>query len=96
MYCLDYFVTSCSYRTREEIQEVRSKSDPISMLKDRMLSNKMAAMEEFKVQPSGSGPTSPPLCFEPGAMFIATTRACKNSAVHSEMRWVLLENVLYC
>uniref|UniRef100_A0A8C4ZVU0 Pyruvate dehydrogenase E1 subunit alpha 1b n=1 Tax=Gadus morhua TaxID=8049 RepID=A0A8C4ZVU0_GADMO len=37
-----------SYRTREEIQEVRSKSDPISMLKDRMLSNKMAAMEEFK------------------------------------------------
>ena len=47
--CLDYFVTSCSYRTREEIQEVRSKSDPISMLRDRMLSNKMAAMEEFKV-----------------------------------------------
>ncbi|CAL8399198.1 unnamed protein product [Arctogadus glacialis] len=37
-----------SYRTREEIQEVRSKSDPIAMLKDRMLSNKMAAMEEFK------------------------------------------------
>uniref|UniRef100_A0A4W6G298 Pyruvate dehydrogenase E1 component subunit alpha, testis-specific form, mitochondrial n=1 Tax=Lates calcarifer TaxID=8187 RepID=A0A4W6G298_LATCA len=37
-----------SYRTREEIQEVRSKSDPISMLKERMLSNNMASPEEFK------------------------------------------------
>ncbi|XP_073696438.1 pyruvate dehydrogenase E1 subunit alpha 1a isoform X1 [Garra rufa] len=37
-----------SYRTREEIQEVRSKSDPISMLKDRMLSNNMASVEELK------------------------------------------------
>ncbi|XP_035636930.2 pyruvate dehydrogenase E1 component subunit alpha, mitochondrial-like isoform X2 [Oncorhynchus keta] len=37
-----------SYRTREEIQEVRSKSDPISMLKDRMLSNNMASIEELK------------------------------------------------
>lgn len=40
---------SSSYRTREEIQEVRSKSDPISMLKDRMLSNNMASVEELKV-----------------------------------------------
>lgn len=38
-----------SYRTREEIQEVRSKSDPISLLKDRLLSNNMASMEELKV-----------------------------------------------
>lgn len=38
-----------SYRTREEIQEVRSKSDPISLLKDRMLSNNMASVEELKV-----------------------------------------------
>lgn len=38
-----------SYRTREEIQEVRGKSDPISMLKDRMLSNNMASVEELKV-----------------------------------------------
>ena len=38
-----------SYRTREEIQEVRSKSDPISLLKDRMLSNNMASIEELKV-----------------------------------------------
>lgn len=42
-------MTSCSYRTREEIQEVRSKSDPISMLKERMLSHNMASVEEFKV-----------------------------------------------
>ncbi|XP_042336864.1 pyruvate dehydrogenase E1 component subunit alpha, mitochondrial-like, partial [Plectropomus leopardus] len=38
-----------SYRTRDEIQEVRSKSDPITMLKERMLSNNMASVEEFKV-----------------------------------------------
>uniref|UniRef100_A0A667ZRG4 Pyruvate dehydrogenase E1 component subunit alpha n=1 Tax=Myripristis murdjan TaxID=586833 RepID=A0A667ZRG4_9TELE len=38
-----------SYRTREEIQEVRSKSDPISLLKERMLSSNMASAEEFKV-----------------------------------------------
>ncbi|KAK7884154.1 hypothetical protein WMY93_027277 [Mugilogobius chulae] len=37
-----------SYRTREEIQEVRTKNDPISMLKERMLSNNMASAEEFK------------------------------------------------
>ncbi|XP_069368497.1 pyruvate dehydrogenase E1 subunit alpha 1b isoform X1 [Paralichthys olivaceus] len=37
-----------SYRTRDEIQEVRSKSDPISMLKERMLTNNMASAEEFK------------------------------------------------
>ncbi|XP_077952391.1 pyruvate dehydrogenase E1 subunit alpha 1b isoform X3 [Gasterosteus aculeatus] len=37
-----------SYRTRDEIQEVRSKSDPITMLKERMLSNNMASVEEFK------------------------------------------------
>lgn len=39
-----------SYRTREEIQEVRGKSDPISMLKDRLLSNNMASVEELKVK----------------------------------------------
>uniref|UniRef100_W5L384 Pyruvate dehydrogenase E1 component subunit alpha n=1 Tax=Astyanax mexicanus TaxID=7994 RepID=W5L384_ASTMX len=31
-----------------EIQEVRSKSDPISMLKDRMINNNMASLEEIK------------------------------------------------
>ncbi len=29
---------------------MRSKSDPISMLKDRMLSNNMASVEELKVR----------------------------------------------
>lgn len=43
-------LSPCSYRTREEIQEVRGKSDPISMLKDRMLSNNMASVEELKVK----------------------------------------------
>ncbi|XP_037550110.1 pyruvate dehydrogenase E1 subunit alpha 1b [Nematolebias whitei] len=37
-----------SYRTREEIQEVRSKSDPISLLRERMLGTNMASAEEFK------------------------------------------------
>lgn len=37
-----------SYRTREEIQEVRSKNDPISMLKERMIGNNMASAEELK------------------------------------------------
>ncbi|XP_005998808.1 pyruvate dehydrogenase E1 component subunit alpha, mitochondrial isoform X2 [Latimeria chalumnae] len=37
-----------SYRTREEIQEVRSKSDPITLLKDRMLSSNLTSVEELK------------------------------------------------
>ncbi|XP_062964736.1 pyruvate dehydrogenase E1 component subunit alpha, testis-specific form, mitochondrial isoform X1 [Cynocephalus volans] len=37
-----------SYRTREEIQNVRSKSDPIMLLKDRMLNTKLASVEELK------------------------------------------------
>lgn len=37
-----------SYRTREEIQEVREKRDPISALKERMLSNNLAAADELK------------------------------------------------
>ncbi|XP_027493634.1 pyruvate dehydrogenase E1 component subunit alpha, somatic form, mitochondrial isoform X1 [Corapipo altera] len=37
-----------SYRTREEIQEVRSKSDPITLLKDRMVNNNLASVEELK------------------------------------------------
>ncbi|XP_041439532.1 pyruvate dehydrogenase E1 component subunit alpha, somatic form, mitochondrial-like isoform X2 [Xenopus laevis] len=35
-----------SYRTREEIQEVRSKSDPITLLKDRMLNNNLSNVED--------------------------------------------------
>ncbi|XP_004391548.1 PREDICTED: pyruvate dehydrogenase E1 component subunit alpha, testis-specific form, mitochondrial isoform X2 [Odobenus rosmarus divergens] len=37
-----------SYRTRQEIQNVRSKSDPIMLLKDRMVNSKLATVEEFK------------------------------------------------
>ncbi|XP_043928208.1 pyruvate dehydrogenase E1 component subunit alpha, mitochondrial-like [Protopterus annectens] len=37
-----------SYRTREEIQEVRSKSDPITLLKDRLLSSNLATVDELK------------------------------------------------
>ncbi|XP_004453768.2 pyruvate dehydrogenase E1 component subunit alpha, testis-specific form, mitochondrial [Dasypus novemcinctus] len=37
-----------SYRSRKEIQEVRRKSDPIMLLKDRMVNNKLASVEELK------------------------------------------------
>lgn len=37
-----------SYRTREEIQEVRSKSDPITLLKDRLLGSNLATVDELK------------------------------------------------
>ncbi|XP_061613558.1 pyruvate dehydrogenase E1 component subunit alpha, somatic form, mitochondrial-like isoform X13 [Phyllopteryx taeniolatus] len=37
-----------SYRTREEIQDVRSKNDPIALLKEQMLSNNMTSVEELK------------------------------------------------
>ncbi|XP_061876730.1 pyruvate dehydrogenase E1 subunit alpha 1b isoform X1 [Entelurus aequoreus] len=38
-----------SYRSRDEIREVRVKNDPIAMLKERMLDNNMASAEELKV-----------------------------------------------
>ncbi|KAI5937809.1 Pyruvate dehydrogenase E1 component subunit alpha, testis-specific form, mitochondrial [Manis javanica] len=37
-----------SYRTREEVQNVKSKNDPIMLLKDRMVKNKLTSMEELK------------------------------------------------
>lgn len=37
-----------SYRTREEIQEVREKRDPISALKERMISKNLALPDELK------------------------------------------------
>ncbi|XP_077858691.1 pyruvate dehydrogenase E1 component subunit alpha, testis-specific form, mitochondrial isoform X2 [Macaca mulatta] len=37
-----------SYRTRDEIQEVRSKRDPIMILQDRMVNSKLATVEELK------------------------------------------------
>ena len=37
-----------SYRTREEVQNLRSKSHPIMLLKGKMLNNKLASIEELK------------------------------------------------
>ncbi|XP_043928185.1 pyruvate dehydrogenase E1 component subunit alpha, mitochondrial-like isoform X1 [Protopterus annectens] len=37
-----------SYRTREEIQEVKSKSDPITLLKDKMVNKNLSSAEELK------------------------------------------------
>ncbi|KAM6220955.1 pyruvate dehydrogenase E1 component subunit alpha, testis-specific form, mitochondrial [Rhynchocyon petersi] len=37
-----------SYRSREEIQDVRRKSDPIMLLKDRMINSKLASVQELK------------------------------------------------
>lgn len=42
-----------SYRTRDEIAEVRSTRDPISSFKERMLSNELATPEELKVSALG-------------------------------------------
>ncbi|XP_036992821.1 pyruvate dehydrogenase E1 component subunit alpha, testis-specific form, mitochondrial isoform X1 [Artibeus jamaicensis] len=37
-----------SYRTREEIQSVRGKSDPIMLLKDKIVNSNLASVEELK------------------------------------------------
>ncbi|XP_007944583.1 pyruvate dehydrogenase E1 component subunit alpha, testis-specific form, mitochondrial [Orycteropus afer afer] len=37
-----------SYRSREEVQDVRRKSDPIMLLKDRMVNSKLVTVEELK------------------------------------------------
>uniref|UniRef100_G3VST0 Pyruvate dehydrogenase E1 component subunit alpha n=2 Tax=Sarcophilus harrisii TaxID=9305 RepID=G3VST0_SARHA len=37
-----------SYRSREEIKEVRNKSDPIMLHKNRMVNSKLASIEELK------------------------------------------------
>lgn len=38
-----------SYRTRDEIQEVRATRDPITSLKEKILNNNLATAEELKV-----------------------------------------------
>jgi len=40
----------CSYRTREQIQEVRQKRDPITGFKDRVIASELMTAEEIKVQ----------------------------------------------
>ncbi|XP_031231523.1 pyruvate dehydrogenase E1 component subunit alpha, testis-specific form, mitochondrial [Mastomys coucha] len=37
-----------SYRTREEVHNVRSKSDPIMLLRERIISNNLSNIEELK------------------------------------------------
>ena len=38
-----------SYRTREEIQEIRQQRDPITSFRERLLNCGIATQEEFKV-----------------------------------------------
>lgn len=38
-----------SYRTRDEIQEVRQTRDPLTSFKERLLSSNLATAEELKV-----------------------------------------------
>lgn len=38
-----------SYRTRDEVQEVRATRDPITSLKEKMINNNLATAEELKV-----------------------------------------------
>ncbi len=38
-----------SYRTREEIQDVRKSRDPITSFRDRVIQANLATDEEFKV-----------------------------------------------
>ena len=45
LHTLHYF----SYRTRDEIQEVRERKDPILKLKNRLIDNGLATAEELKV-----------------------------------------------
>ena len=42
-------VFQLSYRTRDQIQDVRSKRDPITGFKDRIVSAGLVTAEELKV-----------------------------------------------
>lgn len=39
-----------SYRTRDEIQEVRQTRDPITSLREKIITNELATQEELKVR----------------------------------------------
>ncbi len=45
----------CSYRTRDEIQEVRQTRDPITGFRDRLLKSGLATAEELKVSMHSRG-----------------------------------------
>ena len=44
------FYFHCSYRTRDEIQDVRERRDPIINFKNRLTENNLATAEELKVR----------------------------------------------
>lgn len=80
---LDIFVLFCSYRTREEIQEVRSKSDPITLLKDRMVNNNLASVEELKVISLTfklSGTILNKMSKSVGSIFVGQSKLCYTTA----------------
>lgn len=39
-----------SYRTRDEIQEIRSTRDPITIFKEKILNSNLATADELKVK----------------------------------------------
>lgn len=47
---IDWKISSfCSYRSRDEIQEVRQKRDPINGFKDKIIDAGLATAQELKV-----------------------------------------------
>lgn len=48
----------CSYRTREEIQDVRKSRDPITSFRDKLIQANLATEEEFKVCSMNISPVS--------------------------------------
>lgn len=42
--------TCCSYRTRDEIQNVRKTQDPIASIKEKILSADLVTEDELKVR----------------------------------------------
>ena len=57
---------SSSYRTREEIQDVRKSRDPITSFRERLIQANLATDEEFKVSPCLSSNTIPAIVYLPG------------------------------
>ena len=60
-----------SYRTRDEIQEIRQKRDPITGFKERMISSNLATAAEIKVG------TQPPFTYS--KLTVETPEKCVKS-----------------
>ena len=50
MRCVDFTLISTISRTREEVQEVRQNKDPITGLREKLVSSGLASAEELKVR----------------------------------------------